>query len=57
MTAGKTLALTGLADGTTINLLGTVTFAARNWQGPLMTIATKSAKSNFTFNGHGVSDP
>ena len=29
MTAGKTLALTGLANGTTVNLLGDVTFGVR----------------------------
>lgn len=29
MTAGKTLALTGLASGTTVNLLGEVTFGVR----------------------------
>jgi hypothetical protein len=29
MTAGKTLALTNLADGTTVNLLGDVTFGFR----------------------------
>jgi galacturan 1,4-alpha-galacturonidase len=29
MTAGKTLALTGLANGTMINLLGDVTFGVR----------------------------
>lgn len=29
MTAGKTLSLTGLADGTTVNLLGDVTFGVR----------------------------
>ena len=29
MTAGKTLALTGLSDGTMINLMGNVTFEAR----------------------------
>jgi galacturan 1,4-alpha-galacturonidase len=53
MTAGKTLALTGLANNATINLLGDVTFGFKNWNGPLMTIATKSPSSLFTFNGNG----
>lgn len=55
MTAGKTLALTGLANNATINLLGDVTFGFKNWNGPLMTIATKSSNGFFTFNGNGTS--
>jgi galacturan 1,4-alpha-galacturonidase len=53
MTAGVTLALTGLQNGTTVNLLGEVTFGVKHWAGPLMTIGTKSPNSIFTFNGNG----
>jgi galacturan 1,4-alpha-galacturonidase len=53
MTAGVTLALTGLANGTTVNLLGDVTFGVKHWAGPLMTIGTKSPNSILTFNGNG----
>lgn len=55
MTAGVTLALTGLANGTTVNLLGDVTFGVKHWAGPLMTIGTKSPNSILTFNGNGAS--
>lgn len=36
--AGKTFDL-DLADGTTVNVLGDVTFAVSNWAGPLFQIA------------------
>ncbi|KZP10501.1 glycoside hydrolase family 28 protein [Athelia psychrophila] len=53
MTAGKTLAITGLASGTTVNLLGEVTFGVSNWAGPLFSIGTSSDSGTFTFNGNG----
>lgn len=53
MTAGETLDLTGLASGTTVNLLGEVTFGVKNWDGPLFEIGTSSSSGTFTFNGNG----
>ncbi|KII91171.1 glycoside hydrolase family 28 protein [Plicaturopsis crispa FD-325 SS-3] len=53
MTAGETLALTGLASGTTVNLLGDVTFGVKDWAGPLFQIGTSSSDGTFTFNGGG----
>ncbi|KIM89422.1 glycoside hydrolase family 28 protein [Piloderma croceum F 1598] len=53
MTAGKTLSLTGLANGATVNLLGNVTFGVKNWAGPLFDIGTSSSSGTFTFNGNG----
>lgn len=55
MTAGKTLALTGLENGTVINLLGDITFGVDNWTGPLMEIGARSIDGVITFNGHGKS--
>lgn len=54
MTAGETLAITGLASGTTVNLLGEVTFGVSNWDGPLFEIGTESDDYTFTFNGNGM---
>ncbi|KIM89492.1 glycoside hydrolase family 28 protein [Piloderma croceum F 1598] len=51
MTAGKTLALSGLSNGATVNLLGDITFGFKNWAGPLFEISSNSG--NFTFNGNG----
>lgn len=48
MTAGETLAITGLASGTTVNLLGEVTFGVSNWAGPLFEIGTSSDSGTFT---------
>ncbi|KZP10503.1 glycoside hydrolase family 28 protein [Athelia psychrophila] len=53
MTAGKTLAITGLASGTAVNLLGEVTFGVSNWAGPLFEIGTSSDSGTFAFNGNG----
>ncbi|KZP09160.1 glycoside hydrolase family 28 protein [Athelia psychrophila] len=52
MTAGVTLAITGLASGTAVNLLGEVTFGVSNWAGPLFEIGTSSDSGTFTFNGN-----
>ncbi|KAI0746570.1 endo-polygalacturonase PG1 [Daedaleopsis nitida] len=46
--AGKTFDLS-LADGTTVNMQGDVTFAVQNWDGPLFQVSGKS----ITFNGNG----
>ncbi|KAG8911072.1 hypothetical protein FRC00_007119, partial [Tulasnella sp. 408] len=46
--AGKTFLL-NLAAGTTVNVLGDVTFGVSNWAGPLFQIAG----SNIYFNGNG----
>ena len=54
MTAGETLAITGLASGTAVNLLGEVTFGVSNWAGPLFEIGTSSSSGTFTFNGNGM---
>ncbi|KII95065.1 glycoside hydrolase family 28 protein [Plicaturopsis crispa FD-325 SS-3] len=53
MTAGKLMDLTGLASGTTVNLVGDVTFGVANWDGPLLEIGTESDSDTFTFNGNG----
>ncbi|KIM74136.1 glycoside hydrolase family 28 protein [Piloderma croceum F 1598] len=53
MTAGKTLSLTGLASGTTVNLLSEVTFGVQHWAGPLFEIGTSSSTGTFIFNGDG----
>ncbi|KZP09158.1 glycoside hydrolase family 28 protein [Athelia psychrophila] len=53
MTAGETLAITGLASGTAVNLLGEVTFGVSNWAGPLFEIGTSSDSGTFAFNGNG----
>jgi len=53
MTAGETLAITGLASGTTVNLNGEVTFGVSDWDGPLFEIGTDSDDDTFTFNGNG----
>ncbi|KZP02628.1 glycoside hydrolase family 28 protein [Athelia psychrophila] len=53
MTAGETLAITGLASGTTVNLLGDVTFGVSNWAGPLFEIGASSDSGTFAFNGNG----
>nr|BAH29710.1 endopolygalacturonase 2 precursor [Agroathelia rolfsii] len=55
MTAGETMALTNLASGTTVNLLGEVTFGFREWAGPLFEIGASSDSGTFTFNGNGYS--
>ncbi|PIL27388.1 hypothetical protein GSI_10536 [Ganoderma sinense ZZ0214-1] len=56
--AGKTFEL-DLASGTTVNLLGDVTFAVKNWAGPLFQIRTDkliaSSGKDITFNGNGHS--
>ncbi|KAH9851064.1 endo-polygalacturonase PG1 [Lenzites betulinus] len=46
--AGETFNL-DLADGTTVNMQGDVTFAVKNWDGPLFQVSGKS----ITFNGNG----
>ncbi|RPD61569.1 endo-polygalacturonase PG1 [Lentinus tigrinus ALCF2SS1-7] len=46
--AGETFNL-DLADGTTVNMLGDVTFAVKNWDGPLFQVSGK----DITFNGNG----
>nr|VWO98595.1 Exopolygalacturonase (ExoPG) (EC (Galacturan 1,4-alpha-galacturonidase) (Poly(1,4-alpha-D-galacturonide)galacturonohydrolase) [Ganoderma boninense] len=46
--AGETLNL-NLAQGTTVNMEGDVTFAVKNWDGPLFQVSGKS----ITFNGNG----
>ncbi|KAI0827306.1 endo-polygalacturonase PG1 [Trametes gibbosa] len=46
--AGKTFDLS-LADGATVNMQGDVTFAVKNWDGPLFQVSGKS----ITFNGNG----
>ncbi|KAG8951554.1 hypothetical protein FRC04_005840 [Tulasnella sp. 424] len=55
--AGKTFLL-NLASGTTVNVLGDVTFGVSNWAGPLFQIAGSNIKFNgngHTFNGQGPS--
>ncbi|KIO31155.1 carbohydrate-binding module family 1 protein [Tulasnella calospora MUT 4182] len=57
VTAGETFDLE-LATGTTVNLLGDVTFGVSNWAGPLFQIAGTSVTFNgngHTFNGNGPS--
>jgi hypothetical protein len=44
-----------LASGTTVNLLGEVTFGFKEWDGPLFEIGTSSDSGTFTFNGNGES--
>ncbi|KAH9903347.1 endo-polygalacturonase PG1 [Cubamyces lactineus] len=46
--AGETFNL-DLADGTTVNMQGDVTFAVKDWEGPLFQVSGKS----ITFNGNG----
>ncbi|KAM5534707.1 hypothetical protein V8D89_011571 [Ganoderma adspersum] len=46
--AGETFDL-DLATGTTVNLLGDITFAVKNWDGPLFQVSGES----ITFNGNG----
>ncbi|KAI0705455.1 endo-polygalacturonase PG1 [Earliella scabrosa] len=46
--AGKTLDLK-LATGATVNMVGDVTFAVKNWDGPLFQVSGKQ----ITFNGNG----
>ncbi|KAI0752835.1 endo-polygalacturonase PG1 [Daedaleopsis nitida] len=46
--AGETFNLE-LASGSTVNMLGDVTFGVKNWEGPLFQISGKS----ITFNGNG----
>ncbi|CDO68615.1 Glycoside Hydrolase Family 28 protein [Trametes cinnabarina] len=46
--AGETFNL-DLADGTTVNMQGDVTFAVKDWDGPLFQVSGKS----ITFNGNG----
>jgi len=46
--AGQTFNLE-LASGTTVNMMGDVTFATENWEGPLFQISG----SGITFNGNG----
>ncbi|KAI0649840.1 endo-polygalacturonase PG1 [Trametes meyenii] len=46
--AGETFNLK-LQDGTTVNMQGDVTFAVKNWDGPLFQVSGKS----ITFNGNG----
>ncbi|KAH8101734.1 endo-polygalacturonase PG1 [Cristinia sonorae] len=46
--AGKTFNL-ALASGTTVNMLGDVTFGTKNWDGPLFQVSG----SNIVFNGNG----
>ncbi|KAL1948382.1 hypothetical protein VTO73DRAFT_12457 [Trametes versicolor] len=46
--AGETFNL-DLATGTTVNMQGDVTFAVKNWDGPLFQVSGKS----ITFNGNG----
>ncbi|KAI0657550.1 endo-polygalacturonase PG1 [Cubamyces menziesii] len=46
--AGETFNL-ALADGTTVNMQGDVTFAVKDWEGPLFQVSGKS----ITFNGNG----
>ena len=54
MTKGVILDLSGLATGTTVNLLGDVEFAVSHWEGPLFRIGTSSDTGTFIFNGNGV---
>ncbi|KAG8984166.1 hypothetical protein FRB90_005501, partial [Tulasnella sp. 427] len=57
VTAGSTFDLE-LLDGTTVNLLGDVTFGVSNWVGPLFQIAGNNVVFNgngHTFNGNGPS--
>nr|BAH14957.1 endopolygalacturonase 1 precursor [Agroathelia rolfsii] len=51
--AGKTFDISNLADGTTVNLLGDVTFGYKEWDGPLFQIGTKSKTATWHFNGNG----
>ncbi|KAG8867961.1 hypothetical protein FRB97_002862, partial [Tulasnella sp. 331] len=57
VTAGQTFDLE-LASGTTVNVLGDVTFGVSNWAGPLFQIAGTGVTFNgngYTFNGQGAS--
>ncbi|KAG8953052.1 hypothetical protein FRC04_002999 [Tulasnella sp. 424] len=57
VTAGSTFDLE-LLDGTTVNLLGDVTFGVSNWAGPLFQIAGNNVVFNgngYTFDGNGPS--
>ncbi|GJE86370.1 glycoside hydrolase family 28 protein [Phanerochaete sordida] len=53
--AGETFNLS-LEDGTTVNMLGDVTFGEKNWDGPLFQVSGDSITFNgngHTFNGNG----